>query len=107
MPLRAQEQRPQDRTLPLPDQFKLAPLGESIGDIAKQQGPLGKGGSPVVLVHLGIHVAIDHEQIEPAVVVEVDKAVAPATKGWWAAQGRCGSLHPYSSPLPSLWKSTL
>ena len=34
-----------------------------------------------MLVHLGIDVAGRHEQIEPSVVVEVDKAVAPADKG--------------------------
>jgi hypothetical protein len=34
-----------------------------------------------VLVHLRVDVAVDHEEVEPAVVVVVEKAVAPADKG--------------------------
>ena len=34
-----------------------------------------------MLVHLGIDVAVDLKQIEPAIVVVVEEAVAPAHKG--------------------------
>ena len=46
----------------------------------EQQRPLGKGSAPVVLVHLRIDVAVDHEQVEPAVIVVIQKTVAPADK---------------------------
>ena len=34
-----------------------------------------------MLVHLGIHMPVHHEQVKPTVVVVVDEAVAPAHKG--------------------------
>ena len=56
-------------------------LSACVRHVVKQQRPLGKGGAPVVLVHLRVDVAVDHEQVEPAVVVVVEEAVAPADKG--------------------------
>ena len=48
--------------------------------VSIKQGPLSKGGAPVVLVHLGIDVAVDHHQVFPAVVVEVKKTNTPSDK---------------------------
>ncbi len=63
------------------DVFKFAVFAVDVGDVMEEQGALGEGGSPVVLVHLGIHVAVDFEEVEPAVVVVIEKAIAPADKG--------------------------
>src|ERR1019366_3707139 len=59
--------------------FEPPPL--AVRYVVEEQGPLGPGGAPVVLVHFGIDVAVHFEQIEPAVVVVVDKTIAPANKG--------------------------
>ena len=48
------------------------------GDVVKQQRTLGKRRSPVMLVHLGVDVAIDHKQVQPAIVVVVEETVTPA-----------------------------
>ena len=48
--------------------------------VVEQKRPFGEGCAPVMLIHLGIDVAIDHHDVFPAIVVVVDKAVAPADK---------------------------
>ena len=50
-------------------------------DVVKQQRPLRPACAPPVSVRLRIHVPIRHQQIFPAIVVVVDKRIAPARKG--------------------------
>src|SRR6202158_4920970 len=49
---------------------------------------LPEGGVQAVGIHLGIDVAISHEQVRPAVVVNVDKKCAPTEKLCVNAQSR-------------------
>src|ERR1700733_7653414 len=46
----------------------------------EQQRPLGVRGAPVVLIHHGVDVAIDEEQVFPSVVVIVDELGGPTEK---------------------------
>ena len=48
--------------------------------VAEQQRALRPGHAPVEAVHLRIDVAVGHEQIQPAVVVEIEEARAPSEK---------------------------
>src|SRR5580658_3023362 len=49
-------------------------------DIAKKERTLRPSGAPLGLVGDGINVSIGDENIEPAVVVEIEKARSPAEK---------------------------
>ena len=48
--------------------------------IVEEQRALRPGHAPVEAVHLRIDVTVGHEQIEPAIVVVVEKAGAPSEK---------------------------
>ena len=47
----------------------------------EEKRPLGECGSPVVLIDFWVDVTVDFEQVEPAVVVEIEEAVAPPDEG--------------------------
>src|SRR5260370_21462858 len=49
-------------------------------EIAEKQRPLGVGGAPVGLVSNGIDVVVGDEQVEKPVIIEIEKASAPAKK---------------------------
>src|ERR1700693_4500139 len=49
-----------------------------VAQVAMQQHWLGLGGASLPRVYLRIDVSVSHEQIEPAVVVHVEKRRAPS-----------------------------
>ena len=55
--------------------LKLLPL-----QVPKEQRTLRKARAPIVLVYLRIDMAIDKKQVLPAVIVVVEKSIAPAKK---------------------------
>ncbi len=58
---------------------QLADVPESsVSLIDEQKLRLQVAGGPVRAVHLRIHVSVDQKEILPAIIVEVDKSVAPA-----------------------------
>src|ERR1051326_838078 len=58
-----------------PDPFKLA-----VTKISKQQCLLRIAGSPLMLVNRGVNMAVSHHQIQPAVIVKIQKARSPTQK---------------------------
>src|ERR1035441_1436115 len=63
--------RCQTRSLDRRNIFEFPILASSVRDVVKEQRAFGEGRAPIVLVHLRVDVAVDHEEIEPAVVVVV------------------------------------
>ena len=49
-------------------------------EIAEKLWPLRPGGAPILQVHLRIDVAIDDEDVEQAIVIEVQEAGSPGQK---------------------------
>src|SRR4051794_38276516 len=45
--------------------------------VVKQQRTLSEGCSPITLIHVGIHMTVGDEQIQPSVVVIIEEAGAP------------------------------
>src|SRR5260370_13370752 len=58
-------------------------------DVPEEKGPLLPRSTPAEVVHLRVDVAVGDKQIEPSVVVDVQKARAPAEKG----DGRLRDAH--------------
>ena len=63
------------------DVFKLA-----VAQVAVEIFALGVGGVHLGAVDLGIDVAVGDKDVEPAIVIEVDEADAPAEKARVDAQ---------------------
>ena len=60
--------------------------------IAEEQRPLRVADTPArVLIHLGIDMAVDDEQILPSVVIVIEKAIAEADK-WDGGRGDAGLI---------------
>ena len=51
---------------------------ELAADVVEELGALGPGGAPVLLVDGGVDVAVDDEEVEPAIVVVVEEGGTPA-----------------------------
>jgi len=84
------------------DQFELAVL-----QVVIEQGALGIALAPIrVLVRLRINVAIDDEQILPAVVVVIEESISESDKrnAWLCDSGLIADI--VEKPVPSFWKST-
>src|SRR6185437_4750536 len=52
-----------------------------VGDVVKQERALGESSAPVMLIDFGVDMAVDFEEVEPAVVVVVEEAITPAYEG--------------------------
>src|SRR6185437_3693158 len=70
-------------------------------EIAEKLRPLRPGGAPILQVHLRIDVSIDDENVEQAVVVEVEEAGSPGQKrdSSVAQPGLIGHIGKISAPV--------
>jgi hypothetical protein len=60
----------------------LADIAEgAVAQILEEQLRLAILGADTRHIHLRIHMSIDHKEVDPAIIVEIDKRVAPTDKG--------------------------
>src|SRR5580658_3640019 len=60
--------------------LELSSLALPGGHVMEEQRPFSPARSPLMLIDLRVNVAVDHEQVEPTVVVVVEEPVAPSDK---------------------------
>src|SRR5258708_2965445 len=80
--------------------FKSSTLAFWIRDVMKEQRSFSKRRAPVVLVHLRVSMAVHHEEIEPAIVVVIEKTVAPTDEWNRGSCNTCPVAHVREAAVP-------